>query len=136
MKVIDANVIAYLMIKGKYTEKAKILLKQDPEWVAPLLWRSEYRNVLSTYVRNDYFDLSQALFLAKKAEELMRDGEYQVHSKAVLELAKQSGQSAYDCEYIALAIDLGIKLVTTDKQLLKAFPNVTVNLGSYNESSG
>ncbi|MBD3385254.1 PIN domain-containing protein [candidate division KSB1 bacterium] len=128
MKVIDANVIAYLLIEGRYTDKAKQLLKKDPEWIAPLLWRSEYRNVLATYVRNKYFDLSQALFLVKKAEELMQGGEYQVQSKDVLELAKESGCSAYDCEYVALAKDLGAKLITTDKQLIKAFPNITINL--------
>ena len=128
MKVIDANVIAYLFIKGKYTDNAKNLLKDDPEWVAPQLWRSEFRNVLTTYVRNDYFDLSQALFLVKKAEELMQNGEYKVQSKDVLELAAESGRSAYDCEYVALAKDLGVKLITTDKQLIKAFPNIAVNL--------
>lgn len=128
MKVIDANVIVYLLIDGKYTDKAKQLLKEDPEWIAPLLWRSEYRNVLVTYVRNKYFDLSQALFLMNKAEELMRDGEYQVQSKDVLELAEESGCSGYDCEYVALAKDLGVKLITTDKKLIKAFPNIAVNL--------
>lgn len=128
MKVVDANVIAYLLIKGKYTEKAKYLLKEDPEWAAPLLWRSEFRNILATYIRNEYFNLSQAHFLMNKAEELMRDGEYQVISKDVLELAEESGCSAYDCEYVALAKDLGVKLSTTDKQLIKAFPNITTSL--------
>jgi len=128
MKVVDANVIAYLLIKGKYTDKAKNLLKNDPEWVAPKLWHSEFRNVLTTYIRNDYFDLSQALFLVKKAEELMRDGEYLVPSKDILELAAESGCSAYDCEYVALARDLGIMLITTDKQLIQAFPNYVTNL--------
>ena len=128
MKVVDANVIAYLLIKGKYTDKANNLLKDDPDWVAPQLWRSEFRNVLATYVRNDYFDLSQALFLAKKAEELMQDGEYKVQSNDVLELAEKSGRSAYDCEYVALANDLGVKLITTDKQLIKAFPDIAINL--------
>ena len=128
MKAVDTNVIAYLLIKGKYTDKAKNLLKDDPEWVAPQLWRSEFRNVLATYVRNNYFDLSQALFLAKKAEELMQDGEYKVQSKDVLELAEESGRSAYDCEYVALANDLGVKLITTDKQLIKTFPDVAINL--------
>jgi len=63
-----------------------------------------------------------------KAEELMRDGEYQIPSKDVLDLVDESGCSAYDCEYVALAKDLGVNLITTDKQLIKAFPKIVVNL--------
>jgi predicted nucleic acid-binding protein len=128
MKIIDTNVIAYLLIKGKYTEKAKKLLKDDPEWIAPRLWCSEFRNVLTKYVKNKYFNLSQALFLMEKAEDLMQESDYQVQSEDVLKLAEKSGCSAYDCEYIAMAKDFGIKLITTDKQLIKAFPNIVVNL--------
>lgn len=128
MIVIDANVIAYLLIKGEYTNKAKKLLKDDVEWIAPQLWRSEFRNVLTTYIRNEYFDLSQSLFLMNKAEELMKDGEYTVYSKDVIELSAESGCSAYDCEYIALAKDMGVKLYSTDKKLIKAFPDIVYNL--------
>ena len=58
----------------------------------------------------------------------MQAGEYQVQSRDVLGLAEESGCSAYDCEYIALAKDLGINLVTTDKQLIKAFPDIAMHL--------
>ena len=128
MKIVDTNVIAYLLLKGKYTDHAKELLKKDPEWAAPILWKSEYQNILATYVRNRYLDLSQAFFLMEKAEELMQDGEYKVQSTDVLELAAQSGCSAYDCEFIALAKNLGSQLITTDKKLLKTFPEITKNL--------
>ena len=128
MIVIDANVIAYLLIKGDYTVKARKLLKKDVEWVAPQLWRSEFRNVLTTYVRNEYFNLSQAFFLMKKAEELMKGGEYIVYSKDVIELSTESGCSAYDCEYVALAKDLSVNLYTTDRKLVKSFPDIVHNL--------
>lgn len=131
MKVVDTNVIAYLPIEGKDTEKAKSLLRKDSDWMAPILWKSEIRNILSTYVRDGYFDLSQALFLMKKAEDLMRNGGYHVRSIDVLELAKESGCSAYDCEFVALAKDLGVKLVTSDQQLLKCFPTITESLTDY-----
>jgi len=62
------------------------------------------------------------------AEELMKENEFQVQSKDVIELAAESGCSAYDCEYVALARDSGVKLVTTDKELLKAFPDIVDHL--------
>jgi predicted nucleic acid-binding protein len=48
-------------------------------------------------------------------------------SHHVLSLAAQSGCSAYDCEFVALAQDLRVPLVTTDRQILKAFPTVAVS---------
>jgi predicted nucleic acid-binding protein len=49
-----------------------------------------------------------------------------VSQRVVLHLAKESGCSAYDCEFVSLAMDLGIPLVTADRQVLRAFPNVAM----------
>ncbi len=53
--------------------------------------------------------------------------EYTVVSHKVLQLAGQSGCSAYDCEFVSLAMDLEIPLVTSDRQILRAFPKVAVS---------
>ena len=45
---------------------------------------------------------------------------------AVFSLAIQSGCSAYDCEFVWLARDLGLPLVTVDKKALNAFPDLVV----------
>ncbi len=128
MIVVDTNIIAYLLIVGENTGAAKQLVQKDPDWSAPILWRSEFRNVITTYVRNKYFNLSQALFIINKAEELMLNGEYQIKSKDVIILSSESGFSAYDCEYVALAKDTDLNLITTDKKLIKAFPQIAYNL--------
>jgi predicted nucleic acid-binding protein len=41
---------------------------------------------------------------------------------------RDSDCSAYDCEFVALAVQLEIKLVTMDKKLLKSFPQLVVAL--------
>lgn len=51
MIVVDTNMIAYLYLPDDYTNNVKQLLKLDAQWIAPLLWRSEMRNILALYVR-------------------------------------------------------------------------------------
>jgi predicted nucleic acid-binding protein len=43
-------------------------------------------------------------------------------------LCAESKCSAYDCEYIALAEFLNVKLVSNDEELAKAFPRCTTLL--------
>lgn len=72
--------------------------------------------------RND-ISFEQAVSLQAEAKSLLAGGEYEVESRAVLELVRDSDCSAYDCEFIALAMKLDTKLFTMDKKLLRAFPN-------------
>ena len=51
MIVVDSNIVAYLYLPGKYTAAAEALFESDPGWAAPVLWRSEFRNILAGYLR-------------------------------------------------------------------------------------
>jgi predicted nucleic acid-binding protein len=128
MIVVDVNVLAYLLIPGQYTARAETLFLSDPHWAAPRLWRSEFRNVLATYVRADLMNLADASVLYQRAALIIGADEYEVETTDVLRSSKESGCSAYDCEYIALAEFLDLALVTADKKLRKAFPHRTRSL--------
>lgn len=128
MIVADVNVIAYLYLPGKFSEKVEDLLLRDGEWAVPRLWRSEFRNILSTYMRQKLLTLDAAMAIDARAEALVADNEYDVSSLAVLKLAAESGSSAYDCEYVALAEHLDAKVVSADAKLRKAFPKRVVSL--------
>jgi len=131
MIVVDTNVVAYLYLGADRTEQAERALVRDAAWAVPLLWRSEMRNVLATQVRGGGLDQADALRIQDEAERLLADGEFTVASHDVLELAAGSGCSAYDCEFVALARDLDARLVTVDRQLLRAFPEVAVGLEEF-----
>ena len=128
MIVVDVNVLAYLLIPGKYTTAAERQLEADSVWVVPRLWRSELRNVLASYLRPGQMDLTDAAVVYQRAEELVGAEEYEVETLHVLRLCAESKCSAYDCEYIALAEFLDVKLVTNDGKLAKAFPRRTTLL--------
>lgn len=122
MIVVDSNVLAYLYLPGEYTAAAEALLEEDADWSAPILWRSEFRNILAGCMRRKAISFEQANSLQREAESLLQGAEFEVESSAVLELVRDSDCSAYDCEFIALAMKLDTKLVTMDKKLLRAFP--------------
>ena len=131
MIVVDTNVIAYLFLVGDHTARAKVALRNDPNWAAPRLWRSELRNVLAFYLRQGLLALTQALQLMQEAELLMQGGEYEVASSLVLSLTANSLCSAYDCEFIALAQELGVPLITSDAKILNEFPSISTSLDKY-----
>jgi len=128
--VVDSNVLAYLYLPGEYTAAAETLLEQDSDWAAPILWRSEFRNILAGYMRRKAITIEQATSLQREAESLLEGAEFEVESSAVLELVQDSDCSAYDCEFIALAMKLDTKLVTMDKKLLRAFPKRAIALAA------
>ena len=128
MIVVDSNVLAYLYLPTPLTPHAIKLRAKEPDWAVPRLWRSEMRSVLSLYIRKELITLEQAYRIQSTAETLLAASEHDVPSLEILQLAKTSGCSAYDCEFVALANALGVKLVTSDKKVLKAFPETAVSL--------
>jgi predicted nucleic acid-binding protein len=125
---VDTNVLAYLYLPTEFTAHAEALLERDPEWVAPVLWRSEFRSILAGCMRRKTLTFEQARALQTEAESLLAGNEHEVDSQPVLELVRDSDCSAYDCEFAALAMRLGVKLVTMDSKLLRAFPKYAVSL--------
>lgn len=130
MIVVDGNVVAYLYLPSDHTEKAQTLLEHDADWVAPLLWRSQFRNIPVGCMRRKTLTFEAARDLQLEAESLLAGAEHEVDSRLVLELVRDSDCSAYDCEFVALAMTLGVKLVTMDAKLRKAFPKYAVALAA------
>ena len=128
MIVVDANVIAYLLLPGDFVSYAESLLCNDPEWHVPVLWRSEIRSVLGAWMRNRDLSRQKAVRLFETAERIVQGREHIVSAAEVLRLMDSTDCSAYDCEYAALAGQLSVPLVTCDKQLLRAFPAFAVSL--------
>lgn len=136
MIVVDTNVIAYLFLPSEFSAAARRVYELDSRWVAPLLWRSELRNVLSVSVQQADLILQDALEVMEAATDLMRGGEYEAPSDLVLQLAADSRCSAYDCEFVALALELDVGLVTEDRRIHRAFGDTAVRLREFTDERG
>jgi predicted nucleic acid-binding protein len=124
--VADANLLVALWVGGRQAVVAESVRRRDAWWVAPRLWRSEFRNALLGMIRARLLDLGRALTVERDVEEAMTNDEYDVATQDVLALALRSGCTAYDCEYVALAEAFDVPLVTFDGEVRRAFPDRAV----------
>lgn len=131
MIVADTNTIAYLYINSEHSPQAERLLVLEPIWVAPNLWKSEFRNVLALYLRKNMLTIDEVLIIAQQAESLMLENTYEISSAHILQLVNSSDCSAYDCEFVALAQLLNIPLITADKKIIKEFPHIAQTIDGF-----
>jgi predicted nucleic acid-binding protein len=82
-------------------------------------------------MRKKGLTVEQAVRIIDKADELLQGREYTLSSRTILELVAQSSCSAYDCEFVALAQDLDVQLVTDDRRILNEFPQLAISLASF-----
>lgn len=124
MIVVDTNIIIHFWTDTIETPLAHELFKMDPEWRAPALWRSELRNAVALFMRHRSLPLHAAKEMVQSAEEMMAGREFIVDSSDVLDLVSRSNCSAYDCEFVALAQELTVPLITTDRKIVREFPEI------------
>lgn len=130
MIVADTNLIVYLFITGDQTSLAQEVLSKDPHWIVPPLWQSEFRNVLAGYIRRGMV-LSQAQEIMTNGMATLENRQVIPSPEKILDLISKSDCTAYDCEFIALAQQLDVLLVTADKQLLNRFPDSAISLEKF-----
>jgi len=129
--VVDSNVVAYYWVNGPLTALAQRVQEKDPDWHAPVLWRSELRSVLTGYLRDGSLSAAQIVRVMSAAEESFAGREHLVPSDKVFQTVGETSLSAYDCEFVALASTLGVPLVTADKAVLKAFPRQALTMEAF-----
>jgi predicted nucleic acid-binding protein len=94
----------------------------------PVLWCSEFRNILAGLIRIGKLLPHDAEGVLRRAASSLTGGERVVSDHAVLTLVAASRCTAYDCEFVALAEALGTVLITEDQAVLAAFPKLCLSL--------
>jgi hypothetical protein len=82
--VVDTNVICYRWISSPNNAAAETALAKDPHWIAPLLWRSEFRNIVALAIKKRTLTIDAAQDIMRKAEASLDGSEFAVSSDAVL----------------------------------------------------
>ncbi len=127
MIAVDTNVLVYLYLNSEKRSLIESIMQLDSEWGVPFLWRSEFQNVLVNYLRIEQLNLEQAQIIMDAALKRMAGNEFFVPSRDVLALAAESGRTAYDCEFVAMASKLRIPLVTHDRRVCESFPQIAIS---------
>jgi predicted nucleic acid-binding protein len=135
MIVVDTNILVYFKLQTEKSDLAEKAYQKDPVWLVPLLWRSEFANVLGLYLRKNIISLEEAKRILDDAISLVA-GEYQAAPEQILDLVSASTCSAYDCEFVALARELEIQLLTSDQQVMDQFPETAISLEKFLELDG
>lgn len=131
MIVVATSIIASMTFPTRHSQSVQALHERNPVWEAPLLWKTEFLNVLSLYYKKQLIGYEDAFNALDFAERLIGPRGHIVPAKAVAETAIRSGCSSYDCEFIALAAQLGTKLITYDKKLVREFPEFALTPEAY-----
>ncbi|HLO14110.1 MAG TPA: type II toxin-antitoxin system VapC family toxin [Anaerolineales bacterium] len=126
MIIVDANLVGALFVQSDQSTLATRIFEKDPDWYAPLLWQSEMRSLITGYLRHSLMTLDKATQIMDEAHGLMMEHERFISSNLVLELVSTSKCTAYDCEYVALAKEMNLTLVTLDKEIVREFPGIAV----------
>ena len=131
MIVVDTNVIAQLLIRGEKTGAAQALYRKDRLWLVPLLWRHEFLNVISSFVRYGGANPVLGAKTWEQALAMFGSNETEVDLKRALELSIAGDISAHDAQFVALAAETGVPLVTEDRRLTERFPQIAVSISEF-----
>jgi predicted nucleic acid-binding protein len=125
MRLVDTNVVTYLLIAGDHTAAAQALWRIDPEWHSEAFFRIdriEFSNLLATQVRAKALTLADALALLERCAATVASV-VEVSDADALRVASAHGVSAYDGRFLAAALASGAKLVTEDSRLRRQRPS-------------
>jgi predicted nucleic acid-binding protein len=131
MIVVDSNVIAARNLTSALTAKAEKVERKDPVWIVPVLWRYEFQNILATAIRARQITPASALEVWERVATILVENESEPSPTKVIDLVAQYGITAYDGQFIALAMEMGVPCITEDQELRRKFPGISLSMDDF-----
>jgi len=131
MIVVDSNIITARNLTSVLTSKAEEVEQKDPVWIVPVLWRYEFQNILASAIKARQITPERALDVWQEVSGILIENECEPSTAKVLDLVAQYDITAYDGQFIALAIEMGVQCVTEDQELQEKFPGLAVSMDRF-----
>ena len=131
MIVVDTNVLAARNMQHEKSSLAEQVDRHDPVWIAPPLWRYEFQNILAKNLWTRRMTMDAAVDTWRQVMEVMTDNEREPSPQKVIELSGRYRITAYDANFIALAMEMGVMCVTEDGELQQKFPAIAVSMADF-----
>jgi predicted nucleic acid-binding protein len=124
--VIDTNVVAYFLLGTKaFVDEARSCLEAVSDPMAPAHWEAELTNVVWMAVRAGLLSPEEGPVRLGLARRLgIESVAIATLCQGALLRAVTTGVPAYDTLFVELAVRTDCPLVTFDKAVLRAFPDV------------
>jgi predicted nucleic acid-binding protein len=124
--VIDTNVVAYLMLGTEgFADEARRCFETVSDPVAPAHWEAELTNVMWMAVRSGVLPAEEGPVRLGLARRLgIESVATATLCQGALLRAVRAGVPVYDTLFVELAARTNSPLVTFDKAVLRAFPDV------------
>lgn len=126
--VVDTNVVAYLLLGTEgFADEAKACFNTVSNPIAPAHWEAELTNVVWMAIRSGILlptDGPVRLSLAKRLG--IESLNTATLCQGALLRSVASGIAVYDTLFVELAARTGCPLLTFDKAVIKAFPDIAI----------
>lgn len=131
--VVDTNVIAYYMLGTEpFVEEASGFWRAVGNVYAPSLWAAEFANVVWMAIRAGVLRAEEGHHRLQLAARLgIRSVPIRAVWQGALGRATDADLPVYDTLFVELAGRRRLPLVTFDKKVLNAFPNLACRPASF-----
>lgn len=131
MIVVDTNIIAYLFVRNdEFTPVAKEVYRKDRFWIAPSLWKYEFFNLLNLYRKRSLLNEGDMKAIYRQSLVTIETVDL-VDLTFLYTVAMGSDLTGYDSQFVALASEQGLSLVTEDRKIQNEFPDLAISLQAF-----
>ncbi len=129
--MLDTNVLVYFLFKGYESKSSDEVLAKTQFWCAPSLVYHEFESVVVRHFRHKLISRADAFEMHADFSLLVENRIIDPAPESVLRTAFASNLSAYDAQFVALATEIEGRLITNDKKIVAAFPEVALIPADY-----